>query len=80
MLLLRQFLLFNVTLAELQGGVYSSNNSEKARQGLKDFLSFVKILPINEEICEHYGREYAQLRKTGQLIGGFDLLIAVIYI
>ncbi len=66
-----------VTLAELQGGVYCSNNSKLARQGLNDFLSFVKIIPITEEICEYYGKEYALLRKTGQLIGGFDLLIAV---
>lgn len=65
-----------VTLAELQGGAYCSNNPERARQGLNDFLSFVKILPVNEEICEYYGKEYARLRQIGQLIGGFDLLIA----
>jgi len=66
-----------VTLAELKGGVYCSNNPERAREGLNNFLSFVKVLPINGEICEYYGREYARLRQIGQLIGGFDLLIAV---
>lgn len=65
-----------ITLAELQAGVYYSSDPERARQGLNDFLSVVKKLLINEEICDYYGQEYARLRKEGQVIGGFDLLIA----
>ncbi len=62
-----------ITLAELQAGVYYSSDPERARH---DFLSVVKILLITENICEYYGQEYARLRQMGQLIGGFDLLIA----
>ena len=65
-----------ITLAELQAGVYYSSDPERARKGLDDFLSIVKILFVTEDICEYYGKEYAWLRKEGQVIGGFDLLIA----
>lgn len=69
-----------ITLAELQAGVYYSKDTDRARQGLDDFLSVVQFLPITEEICEDYGKEYARLRQAGQLIGDFDLLIAVTYL
>ncbi len=65
-----------ITLAELQAGVYYSSDPERARQGLNDFLSVVRSLLINEEICDYYGQEYARLCKEGQVIGGVDLLIA----
>jgi predicted nucleic acid-binding protein len=64
-----------ITLAELQAGVYYSSYPERARQGLNDFLSVIKSLLINEEICDYYGQEYARLCKEGQVIWGGDLLI-----
>ena len=66
-----------ITLAELQAGVHYGNDPARAKEGLDNFLSTVKALPITEDICEHYGREYARLRQLDQLIGEFDLLIAV---
>lgn len=65
-----------ITLAELQAGVYYSSDPDRARQGLDDFLSVVRVLPLTERICEYYGKEYARLRRAGQLISEFDLLIA----
>ena len=31
---------------------------------------------IDEEVCKIFGRERGRLRKVGQFIGDFDLLIA----
>ncbi|MEA2052523.1 MAG: type II toxin-antitoxin system VapC family toxin [Euryarchaeota archaeon] len=43
---------------------------------LKDFLTGVTVLEINEEISKKFGEQRAKLRKQGKLIGDFDLLIA----
>jgi predicted nucleic acid-binding protein len=34
------------------------------------------VLGVDEEVCKIFGRERGRLRKVGQLIGDFDLLIA----
>jgi tRNA(fMet)-specific endonuclease VapC len=36
----------------------------------------VNIIGIDEEACKLFGRERGRLRKAGQRIGDFDLLIA----
>ena len=43
---------------------------------MKDFLSGVSILEINEETCKIFGRERARLHKMGTPISDLDLLIA----
>ena len=34
------------------------------------------VLGLKEEICQIFGRERGKLRKHGNIIGDFDLLIA----
>ncbi|MFZ0946115.1 MAG: type II toxin-antitoxin system VapC family toxin [Syntrophobacteraceae bacterium] len=65
-----------ISLAELYEGVYSSKDSQAAQKGIDDFLKNVSVVDINEEICQIFGRERSRLRKQGNLIGDFDLLIA----
>ena len=65
-----------ISLAELYEGVYSSKDSQAAQEGIDDFLKNVSVVDINEEICQIFGRERSRLRKQGNLIGDFDLLIA----
>ena len=65
-----------ISLAELYTGIYYSTDPVKARGELDDFLSFVAILGLNQEICQIFGEENARLRKDGQVIEDFDLLIA----
>ena len=65
-----------ISLAELYEGIYSSTDPDGNEQDLHDFLRGVSILGIDEEICKIFGRERGRLRKAGQLIGDFDLLIA----
>jgi len=65
-----------ISLAELHAGVYRSTDVSEAREALEDFLSLVTILGVNEEICQIFGEENARLRRDGQIIEDFDLLIA----
>lgn len=66
-----------ISLAELYTGVYYSTDSSQAQQGLDDFLSYVTILEVNKEISRTFGEQNAHLRREGQVIEDFDLLIAV---
>ena len=65
-----------ISLAELCEGIYFSTEPEGNEQDLNDFLRGVNIIGIDEEACKLFGRERGRLRKTGQIIGDFDLLIA----
>ncbi len=65
-----------VSLAELYEGVHRSVSPNKAENSLNQFLTAVTVLGLNKPICRLFGRERARLRKEGQLIGDFDLLIA----
>ena len=65
-----------ISLAELYEGVYRSADPISSETVLKDFLSGVMVLEINEEISKKFGELRAKLRTQGKLIGDFDLLIA----
>jgi tRNA(fMet)-specific endonuclease VapC len=65
-----------VSLAELYEGVFRSNNPSSNEAALKDFLTGVTILSIDEEVCIIFGREMARLRQRGMSVGDMDLLIA----
>jgi tRNA(fMet)-specific endonuclease VapC len=65
-----------ISLAELYEGVFRSRDPVLAEKSLRDFLTRVSILGIDEKICKIFGRERAKLRKSGKIIGDLDLLIA----
>ncbi len=65
-----------ITLAELKYGVKNSQNPDKNQIVLEDFLTGVQILPIFNSL-DLYATEKARLRKIGQIIDDFDLLIGV---
>jgi tRNA(fMet)-specific endonuclease VapC len=65
-----------ITLAELKFGVQNSENPKKNQTTLEDFLTGVQIIPIFNSL-DLYAEEKARLRKTGQTIDDFDLLIGV---
>ena len=46
------------------------------RQALLDFLSVVRILPVDEQVVETYGDVRAYLETNGQRIGPHDTWIA----
>jgi tRNA(fMet)-specific endonuclease VapC len=63
-----------ITLAELVFGAENSSNPEKNHKIIEDFSEQVAILPIFDSIYR-YGKEKARLRKSGNMISDFDLLI-----
>lgn len=65
-----------ISLAELYEGVYNSRDSEVSMQRLKDFLSDISVLEINNDICKVFGQQRGSLRRQGLLIGDFDIMIA----
>ena len=65
-----------ISLAELYEGIFYSTDPQGNEQDLNDFLRGVNIIGIDEAACKIFGRERGRLRKAGQLIGDFDLLIA----
>ena len=67
-----------IVAAELQAGVAKSHESRRAqnRQALLDFLSVVRILPVDEQVVETYGDVCAYLETSGQRIGPHDPWIA----
>jgi tRNA(fMet)-specific endonuclease VapC len=67
-------LISEITLAELKYGVENSQSKEKNASALADFLTGVTIIPILPAF-EIYAKEKARLRKLGQIIDDFDLLI-----
>ena len=65
-----------ISVGELYEGIYGSPNKEKDGQILKEFLKGITLLELTEDICRKFGEIRNNLRKRGELIGDFDLLIA----
>ncbi len=64
-----------ITLAELTFGSENSPNPKKNYTLIKEFTQHIKVLPIFNAI-EFYAKEKVRLRKKGEIISDFDLLIA----
>jgi tRNA(fMet)-specific endonuclease VapC len=63
-----------ITLAELKFGVENSQAKEKNAAALGNFLTGVIIIPVFPSL-DIYAKEKARLRKAGQPVDDFDLLI-----
>ena len=64
-----------VTYYEVLNGLYFKD----ARRQLAKFEEFIKlnkVLPLTDEIAKKSAEIYSQLRKTGQIIGHNDVMIA----
>lgn len=71
---IEQFAISEITLAELVFGAENSSNPSVNLQIVEDFSSQLTILPIFDAI-HLYGKEKARVRKSGEMISDFDLLI-----
>ena len=65
-----------ISLSELYEGVYGFKNTENHLEKLEEFLDGVTVLDVNQEIAQVFGKERVKLRKSGNLIDNFDLMIA----
>ncbi|HMV07964.1 MAG TPA: type II toxin-antitoxin system VapC family toxin [Cyclobacteriaceae bacterium] len=63
-----------VTVAELKYGAENSLQVEKNRKVVEEFINAFTIIPIFNAL-DIYAKEKARLKKKGQLIDDFDLLI-----
>ena len=65
-----------VTLAELKYGAECSEHITENNKLIDDFANSITILPIYSSLSL-YAKEKARLRKAGNMIDDFDLLIGV---
>ena len=65
-----------ITLAELKYGAECSDRVDGNMKMVDDFANEITIIPIYNAL-NIYAKEKARLRKAGQLIDDFDILIGV---
>ena len=67
-----------LTVGELYFGAYNSSRVESNLLKVRQFLSDPgpEILTLDDRAVDCFGRFKADLRREGQIIGDFDLLIA----
>lgn len=71
-----QICVSSVTVAELAYGAHKSAQVERNLSQLEAFLAKLAILDFAADAAFHTGEIKAGLRKTGQPIGPYDLMIA----
>lgn len=65
-----------ITLGELYDGAYRLSNPAADVQAIRRFVQGYQILPLTDQIMEHFGRHRAYLRGRGATVPDLDLLIA----
>jgi tRNA(fMet)-specific endonuclease VapC len=65
-----------VTLAELLYGAEKSQRAVETRQEVEFFAARLVVLDFNDSAAAHYADIRAVLERKGQVIGGYDMMIA----
>ncbi|WP_341525642.1 type II toxin-antitoxin system VapC family toxin [Nostoc sp. UHCC 0302] len=65
-----------ITAAELYYGAYNSNRVSENLANAEQFIQNLPVLPLSDPALKKFGELKAELRKIGQTIAEFDLLIA----
>ena len=65
-----------ITHAELLYGAKKSNNSTKAEKLVSQLTELISVLPVANNVAQHYADIRATLAKQGKIIGNNDLWIA----
>ena len=65
-----------ITQAELELGVFKSQNQAKNAQALVKFLSVINVVDFDTKAAAAYGEIRADLERKGSPIGHMDMLIA----
>ena len=65
-------------MAELKYGAYYSRKTKENLENIAGFLRKVKVLTLDYDGAERFGKIKAELRRSGRVIQDFDLLIASI--
>jgi len=67
-----------ITFAELRYGAYKSQKVEENLQKINHFIRKVKLLPLDYESADRFGKLKADLTSRGQPLSDLDMLIAAI--
>jgi tRNA(fMet)-specific endonuclease VapC len=65
-----------VSCGELYEGAFEFPDPKAELLRIRTFLEPFAVVPLTDPIMEIFGRTRSELRRTGQLIPDFDLLIA----
>lgn len=69
-------LLSAIVVAEIEYGIAKSTLREHNRRVFDTLLAGIQIIPFDEAAARLYGPIRAELERSGQLIGPYDLMIA----
>ncbi len=67
-----------ITVAELYYGAYNSDRVTENLARAEFFIQQLPVLPLSNNALRRFGQLKAELRKAGQPLAEFDLLIASI--
>lgn len=65
-----------ITYGEVYEGIYYGRDQRASEAGFHQFLRGVTIISLNRRSMRHFARIRGELRRTGQIIGDPDILIA----
>ncbi|AHJ27017.1 type II toxin-antitoxin system VapC family toxin [Nodularia spumigena CS-584] len=71
-----QICICNITVAELYFGAYNSQRVVENLTRAENFIRDVEVIALDNQAVKKFGELKAELRKTGQPVADFDLLIA----
>ncbi|MGF1495131.1 MAG: type II toxin-antitoxin system VapC family toxin [Microcoleaceae cyanobacterium] len=66
----------SITVAELEYGIYKSQQQEKNHNALMQFLIPLEIVDFDQAAATIYGSIRSDLERRGLVIGSMDMLIA----
>ena len=66
-----------ITLFELYYGAYNSNNVQKNTKRIETLKNTITVLEIDDSLFHQFGKIKSVLKKSGQGIGDFDLIIGI---
>ncbi len=64
-----------ITVGEIYEGIYYGYDPQRATVQFQQFLTSVSILVLTQAIMRQFAQIRGELRRTGKLIGDFDILI-----
>lgn len=65
-----------ITYGEIYDGIYYGRDPQEHEAVFGQFLQAVTVVPLTESIMQHFARIRGHLRRTGNIIGDTDILIA----
>lgn len=65
-----------IVLHELLYGAANSESPARARRKVMEFVARLDVFDFDDEAADHAGQIRARLRRQGQMIGAYDILIA----